>query len=555
MSVNELLRRDAFDDIIASLESLLSQVQTLVDSLDPLNDAQVIADFQALAGALTELTNVAGALTEINNVEADLTAINNVNAALANVNTAADNIANINTVAGIDSDVTAAAAIDAEITSVAGIVSEIQTAASNIQAIIDAPGFAQAAEDARDKAQEWAANPEDEIVENGLFSSLHYAAKAEEFFDLITGLTNYAGLWSGLSGALDSGSTVFHTGEFWFLLEDLADVTTSEPSESNADWKLLTATILKQTLSAAAEYYTQSDWAVGTGETTIDIQHSGDVIVGLNGEWLFDGGWSQSGEDLIIDQELESTDLVAVLKLTDVDGFDPDAFMPESNPADEDVVFAQRDSDSELIKVPVSSLGGGEGSDPNLLGLEFDYYDSAIWDKTKTVSDSGQTYVTAHGFDKCLPITLGTDATNTRRNWTSYMVSQQNEANSQYHHMRFIIDSDNWYMVQWDALGRSAVTESVAGVVNQTLYTTLGTQAHRGAHKLWFFSYSWGSNAGWLSVLSQAQGAVVLVPTINMANITHVQFESFRNTDVLGFSEEDHVFRNYGIYASKFTLG
>ena len=167
------------------------------------------------------------------------------------------------------------------------------------------------------KASKWADEAEDVPVETSpdRFSSLHYALKSEQFYDLIAGLSNFSGNWSALTGALTAGNVVFHNAEFWFLLEDLADVTTSEPSEANTDWRLLTATILRQTLSAAAEYYTQADWTVGTGETTIDIQHSGDIIVGLNESWLFDGGWSQSGEDLIIDQELESTDLVAVVKL------------------------------------------------------------------------------------------------------------------------------------------------------------------------------------------------------------------------------------------------
>ncbi len=347
-----------------------------------------------------------------------------------------------------------------------------------------------------------------------------------------------AGFFTYIAYADDSDGTGFTTTfdsekDYIAILTSEDEIETPEASDFTGLWKKYKGE-KGDTGEPVGQW--QGAWSAGTYESGDIVSHSDELWIALVQTTEEPSG---SASDWVV-----------------FTSFDPDAFTPEPEPADEDVLFGQRDSNSELIKVPFSSLGGGGGGGaPNLLGLEFDYYDSKIWDTSKTVSDSGQTYVTAHGFDKCLPITLGTEAVNTRRNWTSYMVSQQNTANSQYHHMRFIIDADNWYMVQWDALGRSAVTESVAGVVNQTLYTTLGTQQHRGAHKLWFFSYSWVSNAGWLSVLSQAQGAAVLVPTINMANITHVQFESFRNTDVLGFSEEDHVFRNYGIYTSKITLG
>ena len=103
--------------------------------------------------------------------------------------------------------------------------------------------------------------------------------------------------------------------------------------------------------------------------------------IGQNGNWLIGGtdtGVKAQGEDgtdgVGIDniQLIDAVGLVKTYRITftdattfdyDVtdgaDGFDPDAFTPEPEPADEDVVFAQRDSDSELIKVPFSSLGGG----------------------------------------------------------------------------------------------------------------------------------------------------------------------------------------------------
>lgn len=50
--------------------------------------------------------------------------------------------------------------------------------------------------------------------------------------------SNYKGLWSSLTGALNKPATVFHNDLFWYLNTDLADVTASEPTISNANWQL-----------------------------------------------------------------------------------------------------------------------------------------------------------------------------------------------------------------------------------------------------------------------------------------------------------------------------
>ena len=47
---------------------------------------------------------------------------------------------------------------------------------------------------------------------------------------------NNQGAWSGLSGALNKGLSVTHTGSTWILNVDLADVTLSEPTAGNSDW-------------------------------------------------------------------------------------------------------------------------------------------------------------------------------------------------------------------------------------------------------------------------------------------------------------------------------
>lgn len=50
---------------------------------------------------------------------------------------------------------------------------------------------------------------------------------------------NFLGAWSSLSGPATKGSSVSHSGSIWFLLNDLANITTSTPGVS-ADWLNIT---------------------------------------------------------------------------------------------------------------------------------------------------------------------------------------------------------------------------------------------------------------------------------------------------------------------------
>ncbi len=50
-------------------------------------------------------------------------------------------------------------------------------------------------------------------------------------------LANFKGNWSSLTGALAKPASVFHNGAFWALLNNLADVTASQPGVS-ADWQV-----------------------------------------------------------------------------------------------------------------------------------------------------------------------------------------------------------------------------------------------------------------------------------------------------------------------------
>ena len=63
-----------------------------------------------------------------------------------------------------------------------------------------------------------------------------YRSEAQDARDSALAVVNFAGKWSDLAGALNTPATVFHNGAYWNLLNNLADVTTSEPANDNGDW-------------------------------------------------------------------------------------------------------------------------------------------------------------------------------------------------------------------------------------------------------------------------------------------------------------------------------
>ena len=81
------------------------------------------------------------------------------------------------------------------------------------------------------------------------------AAASAASADLAASAANFKGKWSDLTGALNKPASVEHNGVNWQLLNDLADVTTSEPGQT-ADYSEINPNIaIKQTgggaLSAA----------------------------------------------------------------------------------------------------------------------------------------------------------------------------------------------------------------------------------------------------------------------------------------------------------------
>lgn len=62
---------------------------------------------------------------------------------------------------------------------------------------------------------------------------------SEDYKDVAASYANYAGKWADLTGSLSIPAAVLHSGSFWMLLNNVADVTATEPDSGNADWKIL----------------------------------------------------------------------------------------------------------------------------------------------------------------------------------------------------------------------------------------------------------------------------------------------------------------------------
>lgn len=108
---------------------------------------------------------------------------------------------------------------------------------------------------------------------------------------------NYKGEWSALVGALNIPASVSHLGSVWLLLNNLADVATSEPSVT-ADWLALTGSTWNNPKTVNFDIIAGQSYQIDGSGGTVD----GDLpaTVAIN-------------EEFIIHNESISTNLVRVL--------------------------------------------------------------------------------------------------------------------------------------------------------------------------------------------------------------------------------------------------
>lgn len=188
----------AANNVLVSIQPVvnnISSIQNVENNLTQINNVeQNLSEIVAIFNNLTEINNVEQALPEINAVEQKLAEIEAVFNNLSEILTVETNITQIlnveaalTEITNVNNNLTELLAIYNNLTEILDVESnlgDIIITANNIAAIIAAPQAAQDAADARDKAQEWATNPEDDPVETSpdQFSAFHWAKKAENFF-------------------------------------------------------------------------------------------------------------------------------------------------------------------------------------------------------------------------------------------------------------------------------------------------------------------------------------------------------------------------------------
>ena len=81
---------------------------------------------------------------------------------------------------------------------------------------------------------------------------------------------NFKGKWSVLTGALAIPSSVAHEGSTWQLLNDIADVTASEPS-STADWQAITLSSFGSLITSNFTSAAGQNHQINATANTVDI--------------------------------------------------------------------------------------------------------------------------------------------------------------------------------------------------------------------------------------------------------------------------------------------
>lgn len=140
------------------------------------------------------------------------------------------------------------------------------------------------AEGARDAAVSAAASASQYAADAEVFRNESESAK-----DAALALVNFAGKWADLTGALNTPATAFHQGAYWRLLNDLADVTASEPANDNADWLFIytNAELRRSLLDEATLYadFENGDYRLyeGVGAGVVRNKAFGDVFTFTRG--------------------------------------------------------------------------------------------------------------------------------------------------------------------------------------------------------------------------------------------------------------------------------
>ncbi|MFK5893232.1 MAG: hypothetical protein QM504_08435 [Pseudomonadota bacterium] len=100
------------------------------------------------------------------------------------------------------------------------------------------------------------------------------ALDAETSANQASSSANFAGEWSTLTGSLSVPVSVYHNNQYWMLLNNLADVTLSEPSHANSDWAIIVSGFFIIETAVSKTITNQEHSAVTAATQTITLPAS-----------------------------------------------------------------------------------------------------------------------------------------------------------------------------------------------------------------------------------------------------------------------------------------
>jgi len=106
-------------------------------------------------------------------------------------------------------------------------------------------------------------------------SAIQSAQYRDESNAISFSAVNSKGEWSNLTGALNIPASVSHNDNLWILANDLADVTASEPSDTNPDWQIVkiipntTKAVVSRAFSVNEEYVIDLDGNATTPNVSV----------------------------------------------------------------------------------------------------------------------------------------------------------------------------------------------------------------------------------------------------------------------------------------------
>ena len=215
-------------DLFTQLESDVADLTQDVADQQSIVDANLTASVDAKDAAEAAATNAEASATAASTSETN--AANSALAASASETNAANSAsaaATSESNAGDSAAAAATSATNAANSATAAATSETNAATSESNAATSETNSAASAAAALASEQAAALS----------------ASDADSAAILAESYANYVGLWSGLTGALNIPASVFHNDTFWQLLVNIPDVTASEPSAVNTDWKAIGATV------------------------------------------------------------------------------------------------------------------------------------------------------------------------------------------------------------------------------------------------------------------------------------------------------------------------